>query len=167
MAAYDKSIAHLDKPFLQGLLVKTVLKNLHFHTTKIIKLCQHKHICVYLGMYIVMLQGMELKLGMGKGDRSPRLKKHIFEVTLSKNKCHPKLKLQLEAKLLRNDIWLPNFIGRTPDQCNALLGSKAMQGSARVNVRSYCLKCPIITKFGRKNPDQSNALLGSTTGQIA
>ena len=46
------------------------------------------------------------------GDRgqAPEAQEHIFEVNPSKVKGHP------EVKLLRNALWVPNLIGRTPVQ---------------------------------------------------
>ena len=44
-------------------------------------------------MHFIMLRDTGLKLGMGIGDRPPRLKIVFFEVTPSKVKGHPEVKL--------------------------------------------------------------------------
>ena len=47
---------------------------------------------------------------------------------------------QVGVNLLSNALWPPNLVGRPPDQkCNALLGSKVMQGSSGINQGSNCL----------------------------
>ena len=72
---------------------------------------------------------------------------------------------QPEMKLLRNALWLLNFVRKNPKtKFNALLGSKVMQGSAGVNQArgQFTWKWPMATKFGRKNTwPKCNALLGS------
>ena len=52
-------------------------------------------------------------------------------------------------------------------RANALLGSKVMHGSARVNQRSnFCEKCPVATKIGRKDPrPECYAFMGSKVFQ--
>ena len=45
---------------------------------------------------------------------------------------------QSGVTLLSNSLLLPDLVGRTPDQSSALIGSKAMLGSAVVNQGSNC-----------------------------
>ena len=54
-------------------------------------------VCVYMyacpAMRFVMLRGIQLKVGMGGRGRAPEVCGHIFEVTPSKVKGHPEVKL--------------------------------------------------------------------------
>ena len=61
---------------------------------------------VCTAVHFIMLQGTELKLGMGVGG---------FESIFLKQP-HKKSKVILRSSFLRNFLWLPNLVGRTPDQ---------------------------------------------------
>ena len=55
-----------------------------------------------------------------------------FESNYSKM-APPKVKGHPEVKFLNNALWLPNLVGDPWPKCNALLGSKIMQWSPRIN----------------------------------
>ena len=70
---------------------------------------------------------------------------------------------QVWVNLLINALWLPNFAGRTPDQSVMnCCGQRSCRGHPRSTRGQIALKCPMATKFGRKNSwPKQNALLGS------
>ena len=61
-------------------------------------------------MRFVLLRGIELKLGMGVGDRPPR-----FESIFSK-RSHQRSKVIQRSSCFRSALWSPYLVGRTPDQ---------------------------------------------------
>ena len=77
-------------------------------------MCRGVCVCVYVyvcpAMRFAMLRGIKLKVGMGVGDGPTR-----FVGTFSKR---PDLgsKVIQRSICLRNALWLPNLVIRTPDQ---------------------------------------------------
>ena len=69
-------------------------------------------VCVYVcpAMHFAMLRRIELKLGMGVGDGPTR-----FVGIFSKGP-HLGSKVIQGSICLRNALWLPNLVRRTPDQ---------------------------------------------------
>ena len=90
-------------------------------------------VCVYVcpAMHFAMLRRIELKLGMGVGDGPTR-----FVGIFSKGP-HLGSKVIQGSICLRNALWLPNLVKRTPDQsivhcwgqtlCRGQLGSSRGQ----------------------------------------
>ena len=117
-------------------------KEKNIYTTKImesVSVC----VCVYVcpAMRFVMLRGMELKLNMGVGDRSTRF------VGIFSEWPHPGSKVIQRSICLRNALWLPNLVRRTPEQsvvhCWGQWSSRGQLGSTR---GQFALKCPMATK---------------------
>ena len=79
------------------------------------------------------------------------------------------------VKMLKYVLWLPNLVGRTPDQSVMYYwGQRSCRGQLGSRRGQIALICPMATKFGRKNPrPKHNALLvwkvmmGSSRGQFA
>ena len=107
-------------------------------------------------MRFVMLWGMGLKLGMGIGDGPPRLKSifskwpHWRSKIIQRSNCH------------RNALWLPNLVGRTPDQrvmhCWGQGHAKVIWGQPGVKLLRNGLWPPNLV--GRIPDQNRNALLG-------
>ena len=91
-------------------------------------------VCVYVcpAMRFAMLRGMGLKLGMGIGDGPPRLKS-IFSKW-----PHQRSKVIQRSSCLRNAPWLPNLVGRIPDQrvmhCWGQRSCRGHPGSTRCQI---------------------------------
>ena len=70
------------------------------------------YVCMYVcpAMRFVLLWGMGLKLGMGLGDGPPRF------VGIFLKWPHQRSKVIQRSRCLRNTLWLPNLVGRSPDQ---------------------------------------------------
>ena len=74
--------------------------------------------CVCVGVYmyvcpamrLAMLRGIELKVGMGVGDGPTRF------VGIFSKRPHLGSKVIQGSSCLRNALWLPNLVGRIPDQ---------------------------------------------------
>ena len=142
-------------------------------------------ICMYVcpAMRFPMLRGTGLKLGIMIGDGPPRLKS-IFSKW-----PHQRSKVIQRSSCLRNTLWLPNLIGRSPDQgvvhCCC---QRSCRGHPGVNKRSNCLEMPYghqiksinalwPPNLRERTPDQSvmhcwgqrscRGQLRSTKGQIA
>ena len=101
-------------------------------------------------MRFVMLGGMGLKLCMGIGDGPPRLKSIFWKWP------HQRSKVILRSSCLRNSLWLPNLIGRSPDQgvmhCWCQRSCRGHPGSTRVKLLRNALWLPSLV--GR-TPDQT------------
>ena len=88
-------------------------------------------VCVYVcpAMRFAMLRSIELKLGMGVGD-GPRRFVGIFL-----KRPHPGSKVIQGSICLRNALWLPNLVKRTPDQsvvhCWGQRSCRGQLGSSR------------------------------------
>ena len=89
-------------------------------------------------MRFAMLRGIKLKVGMGVGDGPTR-----FVGIFSKR---PDLgsKVIQRSICLRNALWLPNLVIRTPDQS---VVHYWVQRSCRGHVGSNCLEMP----YGHQN----------------
>ena len=129
------------------------------------------YVCMYVcpAMRFVALWGTGLKLGTRVEGEPPR-----FESIFSK-RPHQRSKVIQRSSCLRNALWPPNLVGRTPDRsvmhCWGRRSCRGHPGSTRGQIAQ---ECPMATKFGRKNPwPECNALVGSkvmqgsTRGQIA
>ena len=110
-------------------------------------------ICMYVCMYVcpamrfVMLRGIELKVGMGVGDGPMR-----FVGTFSK-RPHQRSKVIQGSICLRNALWLPNLVKRTPDQSEVYCrGQRSCRGHLGSTRGQMSWKCPMATKFGGKDP---------------
>ena len=72
---------------------------------------------------------------------------------------------QPEVKLLRNALWPPDLVERTPGQsvmyCWGQRSSRGHRGSTRGQIAQ---KCPMATKFCRKNADQSTMDIAEVKG---
>ena len=68
--------------------------------------------CVYVcpAMRLAMLRGTELKVGMGVGDGSKRF------VGIFLKRPHLGSKVIQGSICLRNALWLPNLVRKSPDQ---------------------------------------------------
>ena len=84
-------------------------------------------------MHSTVLQRTEPKLARVVGARCPRGMVNFLKRPNQRSKV-----IQMSI-CLRNALWPPNLVGRVPE-CNTLLGSKVIQGSAGVNQRSNCLE---------------------------
>ena len=105
-------------------------------------------VCVYVcpAMRFAMLRGIELKVGMGVGDGPTRF------VGIFSKRPHLGSKVIQRSICLRNALWLPNLVKRTPGQsvvhCWGQRSCRGHQGSTKGQI---ALKYPMITKFGGKN----------------
>ena len=64
-------------------------------------------------------------------------------------KPHQSSKVIQRLMCLRNALWAPNLVQRTPNECYTLLGSKVAQGSSRVNqvkLLRNALRTPILVE---------------------
>ena len=92
---------------------------------------QNNRVClsVCLAMHFLMLQGIELKVGMGVGDGRTRF------VGIFSKRPHLGSKVIQGSICLRNVLWPPNLVSRTPDQsvvlCWGQRSCKGHLGSAR------------------------------------
>ena len=75
-------------------------------------MCMYVGVCVYVypAMHFAMLSGIELKVGMGVGDGPTRF------VGIFSRRPHLRSKVIQGSICLRNTLWLPNLVRRTPDQ---------------------------------------------------
>ena len=136
-------------------------KPLSIYTNKKNWLCQSVSVSVCPAMRFVVLQRIELKLGRVVGHGPPR-----FVVNFSKWPDQRSKVIQ-RSICLRNALWLPNLVGRTPDwsvmHCWGRRSRRGHPGSTRGQIAQ---ECPMATKFGRKNPwPECNALVGSKVMQ--
>ena len=106
-------------------------------------------ICMYIcpAMRFVMIRGIELKVGMGIGNRPTRF------VGIFSKRPHPESKVIQGSICLQNALWLPNLVRRTPEQsvvhCRGQRSCRGHLGSTRGQMSRKCL---IATKFGGKDP---------------
>ena len=86
-------------------------------------------VCVCPAMRFVMLWGIELKVGMGVGDGPTRF------VGIFSKRPHPGSKVIQRSIYLRNALWLPNLVKRTPGQsvvyCWGQRSCRGHQGSTK------------------------------------
>ena len=71
--------------------------------------CRWGCVCVCPAMRFAMLRGIELKIGMGVGDGPTRF------VGIFSKRPHLGSKVIQRSICLRNALWLPNLVIRTPD----------------------------------------------------
>ena len=112
--------------------------------------------CVCPLMRSVMLWRIELKLGRVVGHGPP-----WFVVNFSK-RPDQRSKVIQRSMCLRNVLWLPNLVGRTPDRsvmhCWGQRSRRGHPGSTRGQIAQ---ECPMATNFGEKDPWlECNALVG-------
>ena len=107
-------------------------RKFHFYTTKIMEsvcVCMYVCVCVCPAMRFVMLWGIELKVGMGVGDGPTRF------VGIFSKRPHPGSKVIQRSIYLRNALWLPNLVKRTPGQsvvyCWGQRSCRGHQGSTK------------------------------------
>ena len=94
-----------------------------------------------------MLGGIELKVGIGVGDGPTRF------VGIFSKRPHLGSKVIQGSICLRNDLWLPNLVRRTPDQSVVhCFGQRSCWGHLGSTRGQIALQCPMATKFGGKNP---------------
>ena len=130
---------------------------------------------------------MQVSSGVNQGSNCLEMSygHHIWwEESLTKALCIPGVKSHIgvqlgssRGQLLSNALWPPNLGRNSWPECNALLGSKVMQGHPGSTRGQFVWKCPMATKFVGKNPSpKRNALLrskvmkgqlGSSRGQFA
>ena len=120
---------------------------------------------------------IKLKLGTGVGDEptksesifSKRLDRRRSRRTLTKVKSNAGIKGHTGVssgsagvKLLRNALWLPDLVGRTPDRNEVQCwGHMPCMGQLRSTRGHIAQECPVATKFGRMNPwPKCSAMLG-------
>ena len=86
-------------------------------------------VCVCPTMRLVMLRGTELKVGMGVADGPMKF------VGIFSKQPHLGSKVIQESICLRNALWPPNLVGRTPDQsvmhCWSRRSCRGQLGSSR------------------------------------
>ena len=123
-------------------------------------------------MRFTMLGGIELKVGMGIGDGPTGF------VGIVSKRPHLGSKVIQGSICLKNALWLPNLVRRTPDQsivhCWGRRSCRGHLGSTRGQIAQ---KCPTATKFGGRTPDQREmhcwgqrlcrGQLGSSWGPLA
>ena len=123
-------------------------------------------------MRFAMLWGMGLKLGMGIEDGPPRLKS-IFSKW-----PHRRSKVIQRSSYLRNALWLPNLVGRVPDQrvmhCGVKGHAGVIQGQPGVKLLRNALWPPnLVGKISDQTVMQCwsqrscRGQLGSSRGQLA
>ena len=91
-------------------LQKGVFRAAHPHTPFLGRCPPPGSLSVCLVMHFLMLQGIELKVGMGVGDGLTRF------VGIFSKRPHLGSKVIQGSICLRNVIWPPNLVSRTPDQ---------------------------------------------------
>ena len=128
---------------------------IYFYTTKIRVCYGRMHVCT--AMRFVVLWSIELKVGLGVGDGPTRF------VGIFSKRSHLGSKVIQGSICLRNALWLPNLVRRTPDQSVVhCWGQKSGRGHLWSTMGQIAQKCLMATKFGWKNPwPKRNALLGS------
>ena len=130
------------------------------YTTKIMEYVWG--VCVCSAMRFVMLQCMGLKLGMGIEDGPPGSKLYFQSDPTKGQRSSRGQRSSQRSKCLRNALWLPNLVRRTPDQSVMhCWGHRSYRGQPGSTRGQFAQKWPMATKFGRKNPwPKHNALLG-------
>ena len=126
------------------------------------------YVCMYVGVYVCVYVCMYVRLcvspcfevsswNLGVGDGPTRF------VGIFSKRPHLGLKVIQRSICLRNALWLPNFVGRIPDQrVMHYWGQRSCRGHPGSTRGQIASKCPMATKFGRKNPwPECNALMGS------
>ena len=123
-------------------------------------------------MCLVILWGIELKVGMGVGDGPTRF------LGIFSKRPHLGSKVIQRSICLKNALWLPNLVERTPDHSVVhCWGQRSCQGHLGSTRGQIAQQYPMATKFGGKNPwPKHNELLpgqrscrgqlGSSRGQF-
>ena len=108
----------------------------------------YMYVCMYVcpAIRFVMLRGIELKVGMRVGDRPTRC------VGIFSKRPNPGSKVIQRSICLKNALWLPNLVRRTPEQSVVhCRGQRSCMGHLGSTRGQMSWKCSLTTKFGGKD----------------